>query len=84
MKLIVNALAKYIMGLVLIGSMLFLPAWTLLYSGAWLFLGLLFVPMLLLGIFLFIKSPDLLKRRDRKSTRLNSSHAELSRMPSSA
>ena len=63
MKLIVNALAKYIMGLILVGSMLFLPAWTLLYSGAWLFLGLLFVPMLLLGTFLFIKSPDLLKRR---------------------
>ena len=63
MKLLLSAVTKLIFGFILIGALLFLPAWTLLYSGAWLFLGLLFVPMLLLGTFLFIESPDLLKRR---------------------
>ena len=63
MKLIVNALIKYIMGFVLVGALLFLPAWTLNYPYAWLFIGLLFVPMLIMGIVLLIKSPTLLEKR---------------------
>lgn len=63
MKLLFSAVTKLIFGFILIGSLLFLPAWTLDFSGAWLFLGLLFVPMLFLGTVLFIKSPALLERR---------------------
>ena len=63
MKLIVNALIKYIVGFVLIGVLLFLPAWTFLYPGAWLFIVLLFVPMLIMGIVLFTKAPALLEKR---------------------
>ncbi|MBR2343586.1 MAG: isoprenylcysteine carboxylmethyltransferase family protein [Clostridia bacterium] len=63
MKLIFNALIKYIMGLVLVGVLLFLPAGTLVYPGAWLFIALLFIPMLFMGIVLFIKSPALLEKR---------------------
>ena len=63
MKLIVNALIKYIVGFVLIGVLLFLPAWTFLYPGAWLFIALLFVPMLIMGIVLFAKAPALLEKR---------------------
>ncbi len=63
MKLLFNALTKYIMGIVLIGVLLFLPAWTLDYPGAWLFMALLFIPMLIMGIVLFIKSPSLLEKR---------------------
>ncbi len=67
MKLLLGALTKLIMGFALIGACLFLPAWTLDYFGAWLFLTLLFAPMLLLGIVLLIKSPELLaKRLDHK------------------
>ncbi len=67
MKLILNALTKYIMGLVLVGTLLFLPAWTFCYPGAWLFIALLFVPMLIMGIVLFAKAPALLaKRLDNK------------------
>ena len=43
--------------------MLFLPAWTLAYPGAWLFIGLLFVPMLIMGAFMLVKSPKLLEKR---------------------
>jgi protein-S-isoprenylcysteine O-methyltransferase Ste14 len=63
MKLFVNALTKYLMGLLLVGALLFLPAGTLNYLNGLLFIGLLFVPMLLLGIVLLFKSPELLKKR---------------------
>ena len=63
MKLFFSALTKFIMGIVLVGALLFLPAWTFRYPHAWLFLGLLFVPMLLVGAVLFVKSPSLLEKR---------------------
>lgn len=63
MKLLLNALTKFILGLILLGALLFLPAWTFNYFGAWLFLGLLFVPMLIVGVVLFIRSPELLSKR---------------------
>lgn len=63
MKLILNALTKYIMGILLVGTLLFLPAWTWNYPNAWLFMGLLFIPMLIVGVVLCIKSPALLEKR---------------------
>ncbi|MBE6620801.1 MAG: isoprenylcysteine carboxylmethyltransferase family protein [Ruminococcaceae bacterium] len=63
MKLLMSALTKFVLGLVLVGAMLFLPAWTLDYPGAWLFLGLLFIPMLLMGAVMLMKAPALLEKR---------------------
>ena len=63
MKLILNALTKLILGFILIGMFLFLPAWTFSYPDAWLFMAILFVPMLGIGVFLLFKSPDLLEKR---------------------
>ena len=63
MRLLFSALTKYIMGLWLVGALLFVPAGTLDFVNGWLFIGLLFVPMLILGAVLFIKSPELLKKR---------------------
>lgn len=63
MKLIFHALTKYIMGLLLVGALLFAPARTFRYPGAWLFLALLFIPMLVMGIVLLIKAPALLEKR---------------------
>ncbi|MBQ9166550.1 MAG: isoprenylcysteine carboxylmethyltransferase family protein [Oscillospiraceae bacterium] len=63
MKLLLNACAKYLLGLVMICLLLFLPAGTLNYPNGWLFLALLFLPMLLLGAVLFLKAPGLLKKR---------------------
>ena len=62
-KLLLSALTKFIAGLVLMGLVLFLPAGTWDYFNAWLFLGLLFVPMLILGGILFMKAPELLEKR---------------------
>ncbi len=63
MKLIINAITKLIFGAIMLGALLFLPAWTLNYFGAWLFLALLLMPMLILGTVMLIKSPELLKKR---------------------
>ena len=63
MNLIFRALTKYMMGLILISVILFLPAWTFNYPGAWLFIALLFIPVLLMGIVLFAKAPALLEKR---------------------
>ena len=63
MKLWVHALTKYLAGLVLVGLLLFLPAWSFVYPGAWLFLALLFLPMLLMGLVMLFKAPALLEKR---------------------
>ena len=63
MKLFFSALTKFIAGLVLVGVMLFLPAGTFNYAYGWLFIALLFAPMLIMGAVMLIKSPELLKRR---------------------
>ena len=62
-KLIVSALTKYLMGLLMVGAILFLPAGTLDYPNGWLFIALLFIPMFLLGIILLVKAPELLEKR---------------------
>jgi len=63
MKLLLKALTKFIIGLILVGALLFLPAGTFSYMNGWLFIALLFVPMLILGTVLFFKAPDLLEKR---------------------
>ena len=63
MKLLFRAIAKFAAGLLLVAALLFLPAGTLAYPGGWRFIGLLFVPMLILGAVLFVKSPTLLEKR---------------------
>jgi protein-S-isoprenylcysteine O-methyltransferase Ste14 len=63
MKLLLSGLTKLIFGIVLIGLLLFLPAWTFNYFGAWLLLGALFVPMIIMGAVMLIKAPALLEKR---------------------
>ena len=63
MKLSINALIKFLIGLLLVGLLIFLPAGTLAYPGGLLFLCLLFVPMLLMGIVMLARARDLLAKR---------------------
>ena len=62
-KLFLSALTKFLCGLVLVGALLFLPAGSFAFTGGWIFIGLLFIPMLILGAVLLIKSPELLEKR---------------------
>ena len=70
-KLLIQACVKFILGLVFIGILLFLPAWTFEYWNAWLFIALLFIPMFLVGIILWVKNPQLLEKRLKNKEKEN-------------
>ena len=63
MKLLIQALAKFLFGVILIGVLIFLPAGTLSFFQGWLFMGLLFVPMFFAGLVMMFTNPNLLKSR---------------------
>ena len=62
-KLFIEAIIKFLCGVILIGLLIFLPAGSLNYWNGWLFMGILFIPMFIAGIVMMIKSPELLKSR---------------------
>jgi len=63
MKLLAEAALKFLIGLLLVGLLVFLPAGTIAFFQGWLFVASLFIPIVFMGIVLFVKSPDLLKKR---------------------
>ena len=63
MKLLLSAIVKFLCGILMVGALIFLPAGTLAYLNGWLFVALLFIPILIFGVVLFFKSPELLRRR---------------------
>lgn len=62
-KLFFQAIVKFILGVLVIGLLLFIPANTINYWNGWLLMGLLFIPMFIAGIILMVKNPELLKKR---------------------
>ena len=62
-KLMASAGIKLLMGLVLVGLLIFLPAGTLCFFNGWLLVAVLFVPMLIAGVVMALCSPELLKKR---------------------
>lgn len=61
--LMASAGIKLLMGLVLVGLLIFLPAGTMDFFNGWLLVAVLFVPMLIAGVVMVICSPDLLRKR---------------------
>lgn len=62
-KLFFEAIFKFLLGVILIGVLIFLPAGTFNYLNGWIFMGILFIPMFIVGIIMMIKNPTLLKSR---------------------
>ena len=62
-KLFLQAIIKYVFGVLIVGGLLFIPANSFDYWNGWLFMGLLFIPMFIAGIILMIKNPELLRKR---------------------
>ena len=62
-KLFVQAIVKYLAGVVLLGLLIFLPAGTLRFPNGWLLMALLFIPMLGAGIVMMLRDPALLEKR---------------------
>ena len=62
-KLFAEAVFKFLLGVVLVGILVFLPAGSFNFLQGWLFVVVLFVPMLIAGIVMMAKTPALLKSR---------------------
>lgn len=62
-KLFLQAIIKYVFGVLIVGGLLFIPANSFDYWNGLLFMGLLFIPMFIAGIILMIKNPELLRKR---------------------
>ena len=62
-RLFIQAMTKFLGGVVLVGLLLFLSAGSLRYWQAWLLIGILFVPMLMAGLVMMGRNPDLLRKR---------------------
>ena len=62
-KLFVQAMTKYMFGLLLVGALIFLPAGTFAYWQGWLLICILFIPMFIAGLVMMKKSPELLWKR---------------------
>lgn len=63
LKLFVGAVGKFLLGAVLVGILIFLPAGSFYFFNGWLLMAVLFIPMFLAGIVMMIKNPGLLKKR---------------------
>lgn len=62
-KLVLQAIAKFGLGIVIVGTLIFLSAGTLSFWNGWLFMALLFIPMFIAGIVMMLKNPELLSKR---------------------
>lgn len=63
LKLFAGALLKFILGVVLVGTLIFLPAGSLGFFNGWLLMAILFILMFFAGLVMMAKNPDLLKSR---------------------
>ena len=62
-KLLAQAVIKFVFGIILVGVLVFLPAGTLDYPQGWLFMGCLFIPILIMGMVMLFRAPELLRKR---------------------
>lgn len=62
-KLFVSALVKFLLGVLLVGVLIFLPAGTWDYWQGWLMMGVLFIPMFVAGVVMMFVNPFLLQKR---------------------
>ncbi len=62
-ELFLQAIIKFISGIILMGLLLFVPAGTIHYPNGWILMAILFIPMFIAGIIMMIYNPELLKKR---------------------
>lgn len=62
-RLFFEAIIKYLLGVIIVGLLIFIPAGTIKYLNGWILMGILFVPMFVVGIIMMFKNPKLLKER---------------------
>ncbi|MEE0973787.1 MAG: isoprenylcysteine carboxylmethyltransferase family protein [Paludibacteraceae bacterium] len=63
MILFFRALLKFVAGFAMLAALLFVPAGTWQFYQAWVMLGVLFVPMAIMGVVMLVRNPELLSKR---------------------
>lgn len=63
--MLLSALIKYLVGVVMVGALVMLPAGSAEYWQGWLFMTVLFIPIFIVGVVMFVRSPELLEKRLR-------------------
>lgn len=63
LKLFISAILKFLLGVLLVGVFIFLPAGSLNYYNGWFLMGILFIPMFFAGLVMMVKNPSLLSSR---------------------
>ena len=61
--LLTHALAKFFLGVIVLGILIFLPAGSFRFWQGWLLMGILFVPMYAAGLVMMAVNPELLRKR---------------------
>ena len=61
--MLIKALTKFLLGVIILGVLLFLPAGSFHYWQGWLLMGILFIPMFIAGLMMMAKNPELLRKR---------------------
>lgn len=62
-ELFCQAILKFVLGVIIVGLLIFVPAGSAAFLNGWLLMGILFIPMFFAGIVMMIKNPELLKKR---------------------
>lgn len=62
-QLFFQSITKYLLGVVILGILIFVPAGSFQYWQGWLLMGILFVPMFIAGLVMMVKNPELLRKR---------------------
>ena len=63
LRLLLSALTKYLVGVVMVGALVMLPAGSVEYWQGWLFMAVLFIPIFIAGVVMLVRSPELLEKR---------------------
>lgn len=63
LRLLLSALTKYLVGVVIVGALVMLPAGSVGYWQGWLFMAVLFIPIFIAGVVMLVRSPELLEKR---------------------
>ena len=61
--LLIQSITKFILGIIILGVLLFLPTGSFHYWQGWLLMGILFIPMFIVGLVMMSQKPELLRKR---------------------
>ena len=75
-KLILSTLKTFLLGIIALGILLFLPAWTLRFWQAWVFILVFLTCVSAIGVYLSLQDPALLEKRKKVGPAAETSPAQ--------